>query len=787
MKSIDLKMLRDLKTLRGQAIAIILVIIAGVSVYVSMMSVADTLKQTLDSYYKRYVFADGFASLRRAPESVADRLREIPGISRVETRVLAGVTVDMPDYTEPVSGQILSIPEGRQPVLNRLFIRQGRLTAPGREDEVILNEIFAEAHDLKPGDNLTVIINGRYRTLNIVGVALSPEFIYQAQPGSLFPDPKGFGVMWMGRRALASVYGMEGAFNNVSFTLAPGYRTENIISRMDILLKPYGSQGAYSREDQFSHVMISEELNQLATMAFMLPVIFLAVAAFLLNIVVSRLIALQREQIAVLKALGYGNATVAIHYLKMVLVIAMTGAAGGTALGVYMGGAIAELYLDYFDFPFLEYSLDWTVVLTAVVLTGGASLGGALLSVKHALKMPPAEAMRPATPAVYKPTTIERIGIQHLFDQPTRIILRNLERKWIKSALTVVGISSACAILVMGLFWGDVIGYIINVQYNIAQRDDLTVTFIEPTSASTVHELTGLQGVRYAEPFRIVPVRLRKEHRSYDTGLEGITDEPYLRRIIDKDLRPIPIPRDGIVLTQNLANILRVTPGDKITVEVMEGRRYVRDVPVVGIAEQYLGSGAYMSMQAVNRLVGDGNAISGAFLMIDERYENDLIRQLGDRPRVASIMSSKKAIQAYMDSAADLLLGFAFILSIFAGIIALGVVYNSMRISLSERDRELASLRVLGFTRGEISYILLGEMALLVLCSIPVGFLIGYFFSKISTEALETDMYSFPLVMESGTFALAATIIIIAAFLSALLMRTRINKLDMIAVLKTRE
>jgi putative ABC transport system permease protein len=208
---------------------------------------------------------------------------------------------------------------------------------------------------------------------------------------------------------------------------------------------------------------------------------------------------------------------------------------------------------------------------------------------------------------------------------------------------------------------------------------------------------------------------------------------------------------------------------------------------VVGIAEQYLGSGAYMNMQAVNRLVGDGNAISGAFLMIDERYESELIRQLGDRPRVASIMSSKKAIQAYMDSAADLLLGFAFILSIFAGIIALGVVYNSMRISLSERDRELASLRVLGFTRGEISYILLGEMALLVLCSIPVGFLIGYVFSKISTEALETDMYSFPLVMESGTFALAATIIIIAAFVSALLMRTRINKLDMIAVLKTRE
>lgn len=787
MKSIDLKMIRDLKTLRGQSIAIIFVIVAGISVYVSMMSVADTLLRTLESYYIRYAFADGFAVLTRAPESVAERLREITGINQVETRVSAGVNIEMPDYNEPVSGQIISIPEGKQPVLNRLFLRYGRLAAPGRENEVVLNEIFAKAHNLNPGDNLTVIINGRYRRLDIVGIALSPEFIYQSQPGSLFPDPKGFGIMWMGYRALASAYGMEGAFNNVSFTVAPGYRIEDVINRIDILLKPYGSQGAYSRKDQFSHVMISEELNQLEVMAFMLPMIFLAVAAFLLNIVVSRLIALQREQIAVLKALGYSNVAVAIHYLKMVFVIAMIGAVGGTALGVFMGEWYAGIYLEFFNFPFLEYSLNWTVVFTAVVLTGGASLGGALLSVKRALKLPPAEAMRPATPPVYKPTTIERMGIQHLFDQPTRMIIRSIERKWIKSALTVVGISSACAILVMGLFWEDVIDYIIHVQYNIAQRDDLTVTFIKPASASAIHELNSLQGVHYAEPFRIVPVRLHKEHRSYDTGIEGITDAPYLRRVIDKDLRSIPIPRDGMVLTQNLANILHVKPGEKITVEVMEGRRYVRDVPVAGIAEQYLGSGAYMNLQAVNRLVGDGNAISGAYLMIDKKYENDLMQQLGERPGVASIMSSRNAIQSYLDSVAGIILGFAFILSIFAGVIALGVVYNSMRISLSERDRELASLRVLGFTRGEISYILLGEMALLVLCSIPVGFVIGYIFGKITLDALETDMYSFPIIMGSGTFAFAATIVIIAALLSALLMRNRLNKLDMIGVLKTRE
>src|SRR5690554_6024322 len=583
MKAIDIKMLRDLKQMRGQAIAIAFVIVAGISVYVTMTSVADMLHQTLVTYYKDYGFADGFASVRRAPESLAQRLRRVPGVSLVETRVSAPVNLEIQGFDEPATGRILSLPEGSQPQLNRLFIREGRLAAADREDEVILNEAFAEAHGLRLNDKISVIINGRWKSLTIVGIALSPEFLYQVQPGSLFPDPERYGIMWMAHRPLAAAYGMEGAFNDISFTLAPGANIEDVIERMDILLRQYGGEGAYSRVDQASHQLISEELNQLQAMALMLPLIILAVAAFLLNIVVGRLIDLQRMQIAILKAFGYSNLVVGLHYIKLILLIGLAGAFVGIGLGIWMGSSMADLYLEYFKFPYLDYQIGWSVILTAVALTIGASLAGVIMAVVRALKLPPAEAMKPAPPPTFRRTIFERLGLEKILDQPSRIILRNLERQWIKAFLTIVGIASSCAILVMGLFWGDVFNYIIRVQYGIAQREDITVTFSEPTSFSALHELKSLAGVLHAEPFRFVPVRLRNEYRKYDLGIEGIPQEPYLRRVIDDKLQPIQIPDEGVILTENLAEFLDVRPGDKLRVEVREGRRYERDVAVVGI------------------------------------------------------------------------------------------------------------------------------------------------------------------------------------------------------------
>ncbi len=787
MRALDRKVVRDLRSMGGQMIAIGLVIVSGVAMFVSMRSVMHALERSLDSYYRDYRFADGFASVRRAPEPVRARLLDIPGVAQVETRVRAPVTLEVAGFDEPVSGELVSVPEGKQPQLDRLFIRSGRLVRAGHEGEVLLNEAFARAHGLGPGDSLGAIINGRHKRLTVVGVALSPEFLLQIQPGTIFPDPERYGVLWMGRDALAAAFDMTGAFNDVAFTLAPGARIDDVTERVDRILAPYGGTGAMPRRDQISNFAISQEFQQLHVMSTVLPIVFLSVAALLLNVVVSRLIGLQREQIGVLKAFGYRNVDVGWHYLKLVLVVAVVGAAIGSVLGLWLGHLLGLLYLMYYHFPSLDYSTSWLTVVEAGLLTTGAVVAGTLQSVRRAVRLAPAIAMRPPSPPMYHRGLLEGRALRRLLDQPSRMILRNIERRPARALLTVFGIASSCAILIMGVFFNDSFDFVMYVQYGLAEREDYTITFTQPTSTEAVHELGDLRGVEYAEPMRAVPVVLRYENHRYDTALQGVPRRAHLRRIIDSRLQAVSIPRAGVVLTERLAEILGVRPGDRISVEVREGRRTKRTETVVGLTSQFIGVAAYMDIDALNRLAGNGDAVSGAYLMTDARYDSTLTDALERRPRVASIVSQERAIAAARQSYDRSMLTFTLVLTVFAGIIAFGVVYNSARISLSERDRELASLRVLGFTRGEIAYILLGELAVLTLAAIPLGFGIGSFLAAGIAKVSQTDLYQFPLVLGRQTFGLAAGVVLASAVSSALIVRRRLSRLDLVGVLKTRE
>jgi len=345
----------------------------------------------------------------------------------------------------------------------------------------------------------------------------------------------------------------------------------------------------------------------------------------------------------------------------------------------------------------------------------------------------------------------------------------------------------SCAILMVGFFFRDTMMMMIRIQFGLAQRDDMTVTFVEPTSRRVIHELESLPGVEHGQVFRAVPVRLRSEHREYRTAIQGVEQGGDLYRVLNVDLEPIEIPRNGILLTDFLAGLLDVRPGDRLTVEVLEGGRPVREVTVAALAKQFVGVSAYMDIIALNRLMREGSAISGVFLAADSEYEPEIYASLKEAPRVAGVSVRKKMLLNLRKTMAEQLLTFAFFITLFAGTIAFGVVYNSARIALSERSRELASLRVLGFTRGEISFILLGELTVLTLTAIPMGYLIGGQICRYVVAALETDLFRFPFVIEPGTYAFAATVVLLASIFSALLVRHRLDHLDLIAVLKTKE
>jgi putative ABC transport system permease protein len=787
MRALDRKLWRELWKMRMQALAIGLVIVSGVSVFIMSLSTLDSLYETRERYYRDNHFADVFATLKRAPLSLARRIEAIPGVDKVETRVVAYVNLDVEGFADPVSGHLISLPDNSPGLLNRIHLRKGRLVEPGHDDEIVLSEEFANAHGLQPGDRLQATINGRQKRLTIVGIALSPEYIYQIAPGAMFPDYPRYGVLWMARKPLATAYDMDGAFNNVTLTLVKGASELDVIDRLDDILADYGGIGAIARKDQLSNRFLSEELKQQETIATVFPVIFFGVAAFLLNVVLSRLIRLEREQIATLKAFGYSDLAVGLHYIKLVLLIVALGALGGIGAGIWMGKSLSGIYTEFYSLPFLIYVLKPGVVAAAVLISMLVAVLGTLHAVTSAARQPPAQAMRPEPPAIYHATLVERLGLQRWFNQPTRMILRHIERHPLKSLLTTLGISMACGIIMVSGFQEGAMDYMVEVQYGMSQREDMIAIYTEPTSERSLYSLRSLQGVEHAEGFREAPVNVRFGHRSHRTSVHGVEPDGSLMRLLDTDLETIEIPRAGVIMTDYLAELLHIRPGDRLTVEVLEGSRPTVEVPVVALAKQYLGLNVYMQRRALNRLLKEGEAISGALLKVDKAYQRDIYADLKGMPRIAGVVEQASSIQAFYDTVAQSILFFAFISTLLGATISFGVVYNSMRIALSERSRELASLRVLGFERGEVAYILLGELALLTLVAIPIGLLVGYGLCAYLAFQFDSDLYRVPLVLGIRVYALAALVIVVSSIVSAIMIWRNLAHLDMVAVLKTKE
>ncbi len=781
------KLLRDLWHLRGQMLAIALVVGCGVATVVTLRVGYESLRISQAAYYAQYRFADVFAQLKRAPETLRARLEAVPDVAEVRTRIVAEVTLDVPGLSEPATGRLVSVPEHRVPILNDVHLRAGRWIEPGQRDEVIVSEAFADANRLTPGDRIGAVLNGRWERLRIVGVGLSPEYVFEIHGTDIFPDNRRFGVIWMSRDALGPAFDMEGAFNDVSIRLAPGANEADVIARVDGLLERWGGLGAFGRGDQVSHRFLSDEIKQNRVFGTVLPAIFLGVAAFLLNVVLSRLVATQREQIAVLKAFGYSGLQVGLHYLQFALVAVAAGSLLGVVMGLWWASEINEMYGDFYRFPLLRYAPSPTVIAIAIGVSAASAFLGAGAAVRRVLRLPPAEAMRPEPPASFRPGVLERSGLGARLPTSVRMIWRNLTRRPARAGLSLLGLGLAVAILVVGYYFIDAIEHLAFVQFRTVQREDLTVAFHDPLPARARHEIASLPGVMRAEPFRVVPARLRHEHAVRRVPLFGLEPGGELRRIVNADLEVLPLPREGVVLTTKLAEILKVEPGDVLTVEVLEGARPIRSVRVAGLADELIGLSAYMDARALHRLMREGGTISGAFLQVDAEQEPTLHAELKRMPAVAGSTTRMAALRGYEETLAQSLGVFTTVLVAFASVIAVAMVYNAARIALSERGRELASLRVLGFTRREVTALLLGEQGGLVLLAIPLGFAIGYRICALLAAAYQWELFRLPLVVSSRTYGFAVAVIAASAVFSGWIVRRRLDRMDLVAVLKTRE
>ena len=785
--ALDRKLCRDLWQMRGQSIAIASVIAAGVAMFVMYLANFESLQRTRSTYYQTARFADVFASLKRAPASLESRIRMLPGVEAVSTRVIADVTLDVPAMVEPATGRLISIPERGRPVLNDVYLRRGRWIDPERSDEVLVSEMFADAHRFGVGDRVAALINGRKRWLRIAGIALSPEYVYAIRPGEMIPDKRQFGVFWMGHRALASAFDMEGAFNDVALDLAPGVSATETIAGLDRLIEPYGGRGAIPRSLQTSEWTLENELRQLQTFGFLVPFIFLGVAAFILNVALTRALALQRQQIAALKALGYSNGQIAWHYIKWGLVIAALGAVAGVIIGGWLGSALAGLYNQFFGFPDLDYQVSPVLALASIAGSLTVAAAGAQAAVRRAVRIPPAEAMRPEPPARYRRSVLERPWQRFGLTTVTRMILRNLERQPVRTLVSIVGTAFAVAILVVGLAFIDVMEVLIDHQFSVAMRQDATVSFVEPRPARTLFAMARLPGVMDVEPMRTVPVRLRAGHRSRTLAITGLPATQRLNRVVDRRGDPKVLQADGLLLSAILASILGVAPGQSVQVEVLEGARPRRDIAVAGLVDDSMGLQAYMNIDTVRRLMREGAVVSGAAVTLDPAAVEPFYSSVKATPLVAAVSLRHVILRNFRDTMAQNMDLQILLNVMFAGVIAFGVVYNSARVSLSERERELASLRVLGFTRAEISLILLGELALVTVAALPVGALIGFGLGRLIMTVFNNEVYRLSFTVSAATVAWSFLIVIVAAVASGLAVRRRLDRLDLVGVLKTRE
>ncbi|MCU7939380.1 MAG: ABC transporter permease [gamma proteobacterium symbiont of Bathyaustriella thionipta] len=720
MNTLHRKLFRELWMIRGQVFAIAFIIACGLSTVIMSYNTLASLQQTREQYYQEYGFADLFASLKRAPNSLIARIQQIPGITKAVPRVLAPVRISLENFIEPIQGQLVSLDIQnitKHESLNRIYLREGRMpiarsARKNQRSEVLINEAFAQPHDLHPGDQLSIIINGHEKQLVIAGIALSPEFIYQIAPGSIMPDFSRYGVIWMEHDTLEKAYDMSGAFNDLSIKLAANIEHHAVIEQLDSLLKPYGGLGAYDRELQVSHHFLSEEFKQLDAMGSTFSLIFLSVTILLLNMLVSRIISTQKEIIASLKAFGYSNWAIGFHYSQLILCIVIIGNISGVLSGLYLGKNLALLYMDYYRFPYLDYQLQTEVILYSIAITLIVTLLGTLFSVRKATQLQPAEAMRPEPPQHYRITLIERIsfnfGLKAFLSQSTRMILRHFERHPLKAFMSIFGTAFACAIMIVGTFFMDAMEHMLETEFNQSHKEDLTLTMLNPTSYKAIYELRNIPGVLQVEPYRTVAVKMNSGSHSHRTTIHGFAPDNRLHQVLDFKNRPVKIPASGILLPEFLTKKLNVNVGDSITIEVLEEKRLTQQVHIAGVSRQYIGLSGYMNINALNQLLREDSLISGAYLMVDNdttagHFKKSILKNI---PQIAGVSERKSVIESFYKTVGDFILTYIAFITILSIAIAFGVIYNNARITLAERSRELASLRVMGYTQEETAYII---------------------------------------------------------------------------------
>ncbi len=792
MNVLDRKLLRELHASKGLLFATTSLIAVGVMCFIYMRISHRNLRMEQAQYYAQGRLADFWIDVKKVPLAELDALIALPGISEIRPRIQFFVTVDLDRVREPINGQVLSVPDRWQPMINDLILKRGSYFTESRRNEVIVNDAFAREHKLFPGQIIHLILNNQRQELFIIGTAVSPEFVYLVGPGSITPDPQHFGVFYLKQSFAEEVFDMDGAANQIVGKLSPEVRDDPdpLLRRAEAILDPYGVYNTIAQKDHPPCRYLADEIRGLGVFASIMPTIFLIVAALVLNILMSRLIDQQQVIIGTLKGLGYANAQIFLHYLKFAATVGLLGATLGCLGGYGMSEFVTRLYRTIFEFPDLPNRFEPTIYLIGIVISLACSLGGAVHGARLALKLQPAQAMRVKPPTQGKTVWLERIGfLWKRFSFGWRMVLRNLIRNRLRTAVGLFAAAMGAGLMITGFILYNATGYLISFQFELISRSDIDLKLEKERSLDVLNESRRLPGVDFAEPTLDVACEFIHGPYRRKGGLTGLIPNAKLTIPRNVNADPIRVPTSGVAMTRKLAEILHLESGDTFTAIPVKGLKQAVDLKVAEISDSFLGLGVYTDLEYLSRLISEETVVTGVQLKISsangEKYE--LYRQLKQMPALQAVNARLDNLRNLTETLVNMQRIFIGLFTLFAGVIFFSSLLNTSLIGLAERRRELATLRVLGYGPFEIGGLFLRESMMVAIIGTTLGLPLGIALCHWIAHIYNTDLFRFPIILPPIVFIGTYTVGIIFGLLAHAVVQHEIVKFDWLDALKVKE
>lgn len=793
------KIVRDLLAMGGQCAAITAAVFLGVALFVSSWQSYKNLLTSYQSCYRMLKFADFWQSTGPAPRSLVSEVQSLPGVEAAVGRIVQEAPIEQPGTSVPrLIGRFISLPADHRPEVNDVQVTRGRYLTPSARREVLLEHSFAEHHGYRPGDVLRAVVGGASRNFRIVGLVISPEYLY-AVPSkeSTIPTPDLFAVVFVAEREAEDLFGLSGRVTDVCVRTQPGPGPERsrrsrswVMAVTRSLFEPYGAEEPVTRERQPSNYVLSMDLKGFSQVALIFPTLFLTAAALTIYTVLSRLVRTQQRQIGYLRASGLDARSVGIHYLIMASIIGVAGVAAGVGCGLLLSVAVTRIYLNALHLPVLVPSSPWGAIAVGTSIGILACFIAALRPALYAAGLRPAEAMRgeaiflgPSVGLLWLIRSLRRLRT------PFRLPVRNLFRHRLRTLYTAAGIACGVVLIVVAQGMYDSSLAAVNLYFHQIRGYDIGVIFAQPRTQAAVSQMARIPGVVRAEGYVDMPVRLVGPGGSISTTIYALFPWTRTVHLVTQDGQPVVNLGRGLYIADAVRKTLGVGPGDLIRVAHARSsrRQPVETVfPVEDVVRSTLGGAAYMRADVLMayfapRLGLSPGSVDGTLLIVEPRYFRATIRRAYDLPGVTAVENAVD-IRTAVDEMMALTYALTGVMSAFGLGLTLAIIYNAISMNLFERRAEIASMRAQGVTLREVTWMVTIENLMGSLIGVLPGIPLGRLLLAYILRAYETEMLNLPFSISPRTYCLAVSSVLALTLLCQIPGLRSIRRMDLAAM-----